>query len=80
MLFFSQKTIDNTTISCYNINTGGGLFMTYFDRIKELRKEAKLTQAQMAEYLGISQQGYALYESGKRKIDFETLLKNNDKL
>lgn len=49
--------------------------MTYFDRIKELRKEAKLTQAQMAEYLGISQQGYALYESGKRKIDFETLLK-----
>lgn len=54
--------------------------MMYYDKIKELRKQSKLTQAHMAEYLGISQQGYALYESGKRKIDFETALKIAEKL
>ena len=54
--------------------------MTYYEKIAQRRKEMSFTQKQMAEYLGISQQGYALYEKGKRKIDFETALKIGEKL
>ena len=54
--------------------------MTYYDKIVQRRKELGFTQKEMAEYLEISQQGYALYEKGKRKIDFETALKIGEKL
>ena len=37
-------------------------------RIAEQRKELSMTQAQLAEILGISQQLIAAYESGSRKI------------
>ena len=36
------------------------------ERLKNLRLESKLTQKQVAEHLGMSQQSYALWESGKR--------------
>ena len=54
--------------------------MTYYDKIVQRRKEMGFTQKEMAEYLEISQQGYALYEKGKRRIDFETALKIGEKL
>ncbi|MEC9341639.1 MAG: helix-turn-helix transcriptional regulator [Pseudomonadota bacterium] len=37
-------------------------------RVAQLRKEASITQTQLAESLGISQQLIAAYESGARKI------------
>ncbi|HCN73953.1 helix-turn-helix domain-containing protein [Pseudolactococcus plantarum] len=36
------------------------------EKLKNLRLESNLTQKQVAEHLGISQQSYALWESGKR--------------
>ena len=43
-------------------------------KIKELRNE-KLTQQEVADYLGITRPAYTAYESGKDKPDFETLQK-----
>ncbi|TVZ38016.1 DNA-binding XRE family transcriptional regulator [Alteromonadaceae bacterium 2753L.S.0a.02] len=37
-------------------------------RIAELRKEVGLTQVQLAEFLGISQQHMASFEAGRRKV------------
>lgn len=44
-------------------------------KIKELRNEKKLTQQEVADYLGITRPAYTAYESGKRQPDFETLQK-----
>ena len=40
----------------------------YYQRLKDLREDADKTQENIANILGISQQHYALYESGKRKL------------
>ena len=45
------------------------------DILLKLRKERSLTQMDLSEYLGISRQAVANYESGKREPDFETLRK-----
>lgn len=42
-------------------------------RLKELRKEAKLTQKQLAEAVNTSQQNIAFYEQNKRKPKQEIL-------
>lgn len=47
-------------------------------RLKELRKEKKLTQKQVAEYLGVATSTYAMYEQGNREPDFSTLNKIGD--
>ena len=46
------------------------------ERLKELRKEAGLTQKQIAEKFGIKQPNYQQWESGKRKPGEETLKKD----
>ena len=38
--------------------------MNFAERLKSLRKERKLTQAQMAEYLEITLRNYQAYEGG----------------
>lgn len=43
--------------------------------IKELRTRAKVTQKELAEKVGLSQQAIALIENGKRKIDIDLYLK-----
>ena len=43
--------------------------------LKKFRKAAKMTQKQVGEYLGVAESTYNLYESEKRKIDYESLLK-----
>lgn len=48
--------------------------MKYYSRIKELRQEAKLSQAEVAKILHCSQVGYGMYELGKRKISVEKLI------
>ena len=42
-------------------------------RLKELRKQAGVTQAEIAEYLQISREAYSMYESNKRQMNYETL-------
>lgn len=44
-------------------------------RLRELRQEKKLSQADVAEFLQISRQAYNFYETGKREPDNETLQK-----
>ena len=43
-------------------------------RLKELRKEKKLSQQQMARYLNIKQQSYARYELNTSEPSFEMLV------
>lgn len=43
------------------------------DRIKETRTDRDIGQKEMAAALGITQQQYSLYETGRRKIPGEML-------
>jgi len=47
-------------------------------RLEELRRQRGLSQTQMADVLQISQQAYSNYENGKRKPDYEMLIKIAD--
>ena len=49
--------------------------MEFAERLKILRKQVKLTQAQIAEKLNISQQTYASWERGVKKPTQENLVK-----
>lgn len=49
--------------------------MEFAERLKMLRKQVKLTQAQIAEKLNISQQAYASWERGVKKPTQENLVK-----
>ncbi|WXR61197.1 helix-turn-helix transcriptional regulator [Peptostreptococcaceae bacterium AGR-M142] len=48
------------------------------EKMKLLRKELNLTQAELAERLNITRSALSLYELGKRQPDFETLNKIAD--
>lgn len=48
--------------------------MKYYSRLKTLRLEARLSQADVAQILKCSQVGYGMYELGKRKIPVEKLI------
>ena len=47
-------------------------------RLKELRKERKITQLKMAMDLNMSQNSISRYETGERQADYETLIKFAD--
>lgn len=47
-------------------------------RLKELRKERHLTQAALAEKVGLVESSICLYESGKREPDLTTLARIAD--
>ena len=49
--------------------------MEFSDRLKELRKQAHLTQVELASKLGIVQSSYADWERGKKKPTQENLVK-----
>lgn len=42
----------------------------YYQRIKDLREDADLTQKRVADVLDITTQQYSLYERGDREIPF----------
>ena len=46
---------------------------TFSDTIVRLRKQDGLTQVEAAKRMGISRSALAMYETGKRELDFETL-------
>ena len=50
----------------------------YFKRIKDLRIDNDLYQKQIANLLKITRQQYGLYESGKRDIPIDLLIKLAD--
>lgn len=50
----------------------------FSDRLKELRKEKGLTQAELAQSIGISTPTVVMWENGKRKPQFEMLNKLYD--
>ena len=45
------------------------------DKLKELRKQKKWTQQQVADKLGITYQAYGHYENGRRDIPTDILIK-----
>ena len=47
-------------------------------RLKSLRKKCGYTQVSLAETLGVSKGTVAMWESGKRTPDFETLIRLSD--
>lgn len=47
----------------------------YNEVLKELRIERKLTQAEIAKIVNISQRAYSFYEKGEREPSIETILK-----
>lgn len=51
------------------------IIMQYIKRIRDLREDSDLTQAQVAEYLGTSQTMYARYERGANELPIRHLMK-----
>ncbi len=47
----------------------------YFKRLKDLREDKDLKQENIANYLKITRQQYGLYETGKRTIPVDLLIK-----
>ena len=52
--------------------------MKVYQRIRDLREDADLTQKQMAEKLSCSQRAYSHYELGTRDIPTDTLIRLAD--
>lgn len=50
----------------------------YFQRIRDMREDADLSQKKVAEYLGIAQTVYSRYERGFQTIPLEHLMKLAD--
>lgn len=48
--------------------------MKYLERLKKLREDSEKGQKEVAQYLGITQQQYSLYETGARKIPIEQVI------
>ena len=44
-------------------------------KLKELREENGVSQKEIAQYLNIKQNTYSQYETGKRQLPIETLIK-----
>lgn len=57
----------------YLLGRTSGKQMKY-ERVKELRLELKLTQAQVGEILGVNQRTYSQYELGVRSISVDHLV------
>ncbi len=52
--------------------------MRKIPNLRNLREDSDLTQAQIGEYLHISQRAYSHYESGSRDIPIDILIKLAD--
>lgn len=48
---------------------------SFSERLKQLRKEKKVTQSEIAKKIGVAKSTYSQYENGHREPNFETLLK-----
>ncbi len=48
--------------------------MYFYQRLRDLREDADMSQGDVARLLNITQQQYQLYESGKREIPFHCVI------
>ncbi|MDE7340267.1 MAG: helix-turn-helix domain-containing protein [Lachnospiraceae bacterium] len=48
--------------------------MRKYERLRNLREDSDMTQAQVGKYLHITQRSYAHYEAGTREIPIEILI------
>lgn len=66
--------LDHTSLSHMAISKQERSFIVAFgERVAALRKERGLTQVQLAELLGTSQQAVTAYENGTRRVPITTL-------
>lgn len=49
--------------------------MTFHERIKDLRRSSKLTQEQVASYIGVKRVAYTAYEAGRTSPSLENVVK-----
>jgi len=47
---------------------------TYVERLRDLREDHDLTQAQVAQYLGTTQQVHSRYEKGENELPIRHLI------
>lgn len=52
--------------------------MLVYTRLVELRKKKNLTQEQVSNAIGVARTTYAMYEQGRREMDYELLIKLAD--
>lgn len=52
--------------------------MQFSERLKSLREKKEITQRELAKLINIASSTLAMYETGRRKPDFETLIKLAD--
>mgnify|MGYP003480681524 CR=1 FL=1 len=55
----------------YSLQSKESLFMAFYQRLRDLREDADLTQRQAAELIGTSMNHYGKYERGETDIPFE---------
>ena len=52
--------------------------MAYYQRLRDLREDRDMTQAQVAKYLGTTAQYYGKYEKGERELPFSRAIQLAD--
>lgn len=57
------------------LSIGKGAIAILLNRLLELRMKNGLTQEDLSQLLGVARTTYAMYEQGKRQMDYELLLK-----
>lgn len=62
----------------YPIGYYGGGMLACYKRLRELREDHDLTQAQVAQHLGMKQPQYFRYEQGYRDIPTDILIRLAD--
>lgn len=69
-----EKTVYTRHVMCYYYIGNGVIIMGEFSTsLRQLRVEHKMTQAELAQRIGVSRSSVGMYESGEREPDFETL-------
>ena len=61
-------------INCVRTNTGSDAMRTFLEKLRGMREDRDLTQAQIAEVLGTSQTMYARYERGANEMPIRHLV------
>ena len=59
---------------CWHTAKGGVAMLTYMEKLRGLREDNDLTQAQIAEVLKTSQTMYARYERGANELPIHRLI------
>jgi transcriptional regulator with XRE-family HTH domain len=67
--------VDSKTPFCYYLFKGGLIMTGLSDRIKHLRIESAMTQQELADAIGVSQNAIYNWENGKREPNLKTVEK-----